>query len=200
MSGGALPTVQGPATATLTSVQPTRTSVSHSLKRQTRTSNAQRWSIAFEWSPMRRAVFMQFYAFLLAQRGQADTFTCKLDGHAAPLGLWTGTPIVNGANQTGRTINLSGFTYSQVGIAKAGDIIKFAGHSKVYMVTADATSSGTGTATLSIEPALMQSPAHAEAVVSSNVPFAVKLVSDNLDMVMRSGMLSPLAITVAEDY
>ena len=197
---GALPTVQGPATATLTSVQPTRLSVSHSLKRQARTSNAQRWAMALSWSPMRRSVFMQFYAFLLSQRGQADTFTCTLAGHTTPQGVWTGTPVVAGAAQTGRSVNLSGFTNSVTGIAKAGDLLKFANHTKVYMVTADANSSATGTATLSIEPALMQSPGNAEAVVSGSVPFTVALAADNLDMALGSGMLTPLNITVVEVY
>jgi hypothetical protein len=200
MSGGALPTVQGPAGATLTSVQPTRLSVSHSLKRQARTSGAQRWAIAINWSPMRRSVFMQFYAFLIGQRGQADTFTCTLAGHTAPQGLWTGTPVVSGASQTGRSVTLSGFPGSQTGIAKAGDLIKFAGHTKVYMVTADANSNVSGIAALSIEPALLQSPANAEAVVSSNVPFTVALAADNLDMALSPGLLTPLAISVVEVY
>jgi hypothetical protein len=200
MSGGALPTVQGPATATLTSVQPTRLSISHSLKRQARTSNIQRWGIAFSWSAMRRSVFMQFYAFLIAQRGQADTFTCTLAGHTAPQGTWPGTPVVTGAGQTGRSINLSGFTASQTGVAKAGDLIKFTGHTKVYMVTADANSSVTGTATLAIEPALLASPANGELVVYNNVPFTVAMTSDNLDMALSPGMMAPLSISVVEVF
>lgn len=200
MSGGALPTVQGPASATLTSIQPTRVSVSHSLKRQARTSNAQRWAISFTWSPMRRSVFMQFYAFIVSQRGQADTFTCTLAGHTTPQGSWLGTPVVSGASQTGRSINLSGFTASQTGVAKAGDLFKFAGHTKVYMVTADANSNVSGLATLSIEPALVVSPGNAEAITSSNVPFTVALASDTADMALSPGLLTPLSISVAEVY
>lgn len=200
MSGGALPTVQLPASATLTSVQPTRTSVSHSLRRQARTSGVQRWAISLGWTPMRRSVFMQFYAFLLGQRGQADTFTCTLAGHTAPQGTWSGTPVVSGASQTGRSVVLGGFTASQTGVAKAGDLFKFAGHTKVYMVTADASSNGSGVATLSMEPALLVSPSSGEALVSSNVPFTVALTSDNLDMALSPGMLSPLAISVVEVY
>lgn len=197
---GTMPTVQMPAAATLTSFQPTRTSEGHSLKRQARTSGAQRWAIAFQWAPMPRSIFMQFFAFFTAQRGQADTFTCTLAGHTAPLGTWAGTPVVSGAGQTGRVVNLSGLTPSQVGICKAGDLLKFAGHTKVYMVTADATSTAGGLVALSIEPALLVSPAAAESLVTSNVPFTVARVSDTLEMPLTPGLLTPLAVTVVEAW
>ena len=200
MSGGALPTVQGPVSATLSSVTSTRVSTAHSLKRSARTNNAQRWRIAFSWSPMRRSIFMQFFAFLMAQRGQADLFTCTLAGQTTPLGSWAGAPVVSGATQSGRSVNLSGFTINQTGVAKTGDLIKFAGHTKVYMVTADANSNGTGLATVSIEPALLVSPANGESLTTSNVPFTVALAADNLDMALTPGMLTPLSITVVEAW
>jgi hypothetical protein len=173
-------------------------SVSHSLKRQVRTRNAQRWAISYTWSPMDRSAFMQFYAFLLSQRGQYDTFTCTLYGARWPLGSWAGTPVVNGAAQTGSTINLKGFTASATGVAKAGDLLKFNGHTKVYMVTADANADGTGLATLSIVPALMTSPADNEIIVTNNVPFTVALTSDNADVTVSAGGLAPLSINVVE--
>ena len=197
---GTLPTLQGPANATLTSIQPTRISVSHSLKRQARTSNAQRWAISFVWPPMKRSVFMAYYAFLLAQRGQADTFVCTMPGHTAAQGTWSGSPVVSGAGQTGRSVVLGGFTASQAGVAKAGDLIKFAGHTKVYMVTADAASNVSGVATVAIEPALVASPANGESVVSSNVPFTVAMTSDNLDMALSPGMMAALSVSVIEVY
>ncbi|OXE36903.1 MAG: hypothetical protein CGW95_04780 [Phenylobacterium zucineum] len=197
---GTLPTVRGPATASLSSVQPTRVSVSHSLKRQVRTRNAQRWAISYVFSPMLRDHFMVFYAFLIAQRGQFDTFTCTLNGSNAPRGSWAGNPLVNGASQTGRTISLKGFTSVTSGIAKAGDLIKFAGHSKVYMVTADAASDVSGNVTLNIEPALLVSPANNEAIVTNSVPFTVALASDNADIVAGAGGLAPLSINVIEVF
>ena len=197
---GALPTVINPTTVTLRSVQPTRVSVSHSLKRQARSSNAQRWALSFGYQVMSRALLAPLYAFLLGQRGQADTFTTVLPGHTAPQGSWTGTPVVNGASQTGSSINVSGFTASQTGIAKAGDLLKFAGHTKVYMVTADANSSVSGTATLSIQPALMQSPATNEAITSSNVPFTVARTSDSMDSGIQAGPLYSLSLDMIEVY
>ena len=196
----ALPTIETPSSATLSAIQPTRVSVSHSLKRQARSSNAHRWTLKFGYALMPRAHIMQFYSFLLNLRGQADTFTTILPGHTTPQGSWAGTPVVAGASQTGAAVNLSGFTASQTGIVKAGDLLQFAGHTKVYMATADASSSGTGTATVSIRPALMQGPANGEAVASSNVAFTVALASDSMDTSIQAGPLYALNIDMVEVY
>jgi predicted urease superfamily metal-dependent hydrolase len=149
---------------------------------------------------MKRAEFAALHAFLLSQRGQADTFTTVLPGHTAPQGTWAGAPVVSGAGQSGASVALSGFTASQTGVAKAGDLLKFAGHSKVYMVTADANSSGTGTATLSIQPALIASPANGEALTTSSVPFTVALASDNLDANLSPGVIYGLEIDLVEAW
>lgn len=198
---GALPlSTRLPAAVTLRSMQPTRTSLAHSLKRQARTRGPQRWGLSMRWAALRRAEFAVFQAFLLSQRGQADTFTTLLPGHTAPQGTWAGAPLVNGAAQTGRAIIMDGFTVSQTGVAKAGDLLKFSGHSKVYMVTADANSNASGQATLAIEPALIASPADNEAIVTSNVPFTVALASDNLDTNITPGVLYTLDIDLVEVF
>jgi hypothetical protein len=77
-------------------------------------------------------------------------------------------------------------------------LLKFNGHTKVYMVTADANADGTGLATLSIVPALMTSPADNETIVTNNVPFTVALTSDNADVTVSAGGLAPLSINVVE--
>jgi hypothetical protein len=197
---GTLPTPKVATQVTLTSGQPTRVSVGHSFKRSARTSGAQRWAIKKSWSALTRPVFAQLHAFLISQRGQADPFTTTLEGYTTPQGSWLGTPVVSGAGQTGRSIALSGFTASQTGVAKAGDLLKFAGHSKVYMVTADANSSAGGLATLAIEPALIASPANAEALITGNVPFTVALASDSLDTTVSIGGFFSLDIDLVETW
>jgi hypothetical protein len=68
------------------------------------------------------------------------------------------------------------------------------------MVTADANSSGTGTATLSIQPALIASPANGEALTTSSVPFTVALASDNLDANLSPGVIYGLEIDLVEAW
>ena len=60
---------------------------------------------------------------------------------------------------------------------KAGDFIKFASHTKVYMVVSDVTSSSGG-ATVTIEPPLLIALTDDSVVTYDNVPFTVYLTSD----------------------
>ena len=81
-----------------------------------------------------------------------------------PLG---GTPAVNGAGQTGATINSNGWTAAAASRLKKGDIIQFAGVYAVnpvsgdhlqdlaqWVLTADVSSDASGNAALPIAPAL----------------------------------------------
>jgi hypothetical protein len=199
MSGGTLPLPILPSAVTLRSTQPTRTSLAHSLKRQARTRGAQRWAMRFSWTIINRAAFAPIYAFLFAQRGQADTFTLTVPGHTAPQGTWLGTPVVNGAGQTGCTVSLRGLTASQAAAAKAGDILKF-GHSKVYMVTADAASDGTGLATVAFQPQLIAAIGDGEALTTTSVPFTVAMASDNLDSPISPGIVYGLDVDFVEVF
>ena len=71
-----------------------------------------------------------------------------------------------------------GWTTANTGVIfKAGDFLKFANHDKVYTVTADAISDGSGDETISIEPALVTSPANDSAITYTSVPFTVALRS-----------------------
>lgn len=84
------------------------------------------------------------------------------------VGVATGTPLVNGAGQTGATLVTKGWTNSVTGILKAGDVFTIAGVYSInpqtyqstgilqqFVVTADANSgASTGPAALSISPAI----------------------------------------------
>ena len=60
---------------------------------------------------------------------------------------------------------------------KAGDFIKFASHTKVYMVVADVQASSNAS-TVTIEPPLIATVADDSVVTYDNVPFTVYLTSD----------------------
>lgn len=177
---GAYPANPSFASMKFTSIQPTLVSVSHSLARQARSrGGAQRWGIEGTYPPMLRSTFAPVIGFALAQRGQYETFTLTPPAlWSSARGIATGTPVVKGAAQTGRTVLTEGWTASQTGILLAGDFIKFAGDSKVYMVTADCNSDGAGDASVVIEPALMASPADHAVITVNSVPFTVAFASD----------------------
>ena len=198
---GTFPSSPAPSSVKLGTIQPTLVSVGQSLKRQTRTRGAQRWKATLSWPNRTRAEFAPIWAFLMAQRGQWDSFQIVLAGHDTPQGSWAGgAPLVDGAAQTGRTVNLKGFTPSQTGVVKAGDLLKF-GDTKVYIATADANSTAAGKVVgLAIEPALMVSPADAEAVVYTSVPFTMALASDVNDYQVQPTPLYAFSIDLMEHW
>ena len=89
-----------------------------------------------------------------------------------PQGTVTGTPLVNGASQTGNSIITDGWAASEI-VLKAGDIIKYAGINIVYDVPADVTSDGSGNATIPINPPIFEGgePADNAPIIVTGVKF-----------------------------
>ena len=195
---GAFPTTPVPARVELTSFAPTLVSVSHSLNRQVRSRGGQRWRLTMQYPPLTRDELAPLFAFAVAQRGQFETFTFVPPDLATPRGAATGVPVVDGAGQTGRTLAIRGATASVTGWLRAGDVIKLASGPKVYMVTADADTDASGKATLSIEPALMSSPADGEAVMVRDVPFTVAFAGDSQTYTVEPGLIYGYQIDLVE--
>ena len=173
---GTFPSSPAFKSLSVSSVQPTFVSRSISGRRQSRQIGGQYFRMRATFPSMTRAEFAPIYAFVMAQRGRYESFTLIPPVLNAGLGSPAGTPLVNGASQTGRSIVTDGWNAS-ITIFKAGDYLKFANHDKVYTVTADATSNGSGASTITIEPALVTSPADDSAIIYTSVPFTVALRS-----------------------
>lgn len=105
------------------------------------------------------------------------------------VGAYGGTPVVNGAGQTGSSLVTGGWTASVSGLLNVGDVFTIAGvfavnpRSKVstgqlqnFTVTATANSSGGGAATLSIYPAIVTTGAYqtVSASPANNATITVK--------------------------
>jgi len=169
------PTTPVPNSISITSLNPTYTSVTHSLKRQVRTRGGQRWSIDATFPPLTRTDFAPIWAFAQKQKGQFGVFTFTPPIYSNSSGTASGTLRVN--NSAGyiagtTTITVDGLT----GTLKAGDFIKFAGHDKVYTIVADATTS------LTIEPVLQKPVVNNEVVTFNGVPFTVSFSTDNQNL------------------
>ena len=173
---GTFPTSPKFQSLAVSSFQSTFVSRSISGRRQARQIGGQYWIMRAKFAPMTRAQFAPIHAFVMAQRGRYESFTLTPPVLSTGLGSPAGTPLVNGADQTGRSVVTDGWNNS-ITIFKADDYIKFANHDKVYTVTADASSSGAGASTISIEPALVTSPADDSAITYASVPFTVALRS-----------------------
>jgi hypothetical protein len=129
-----------------------------------------RWLLNAKWPPMNRATFEPFAAAFGQLFGRYGTFLFgDFDGRN-PRGVGTGTPEVNGANQVGNNLITNGWTDSVTGILKAGDYIQLGtGETqRLHKVLQDASSDGSGNATLLIWPRLRYSPASGASIVLVN--------------------------------
>ena len=197
---GTFPTTPAPSAIKIQSYQPTRVSLSHNLRRSVRTNGAQRWVVTADWVGLTRVQFAPIHAFVVAQRGQWDTFTAVLPAHKLPQGVATGTPLVNGTNQQGRSLTTRGWTAGLTGALKAGDFIGLSGQTKVYMTTADVNADAYGLATVPIEPALLAVPADGATLAVRNVPFTLALGSDTLESAVAPGSIYNFSLQLVEAF
>jgi len=178
---GAFPTTKKPRVFNFVSNRPNSTAYTLSGKRSVKQFAAQYFSFSVQMPPMKQSDFQEYYAFLVKQKGSFEDFTFEypLDNLGADKGE---TDILtNGAQAVGdNTIAMDGFSVSTTGVLKGGDLIKFSGHDKVYMVTGDANSNASGQATVSIEPPLQAALADNEAVTVNKPSFTVVLVQDDV--------------------
>lgn len=146
-------------------------SESISGRTQVRNIGGQRFEFSAAYSKLSRSEFAPVQAFVMAQRGMAETFSIVLPEISSQSGDASGTVLTSIAEDIGQTdISIDGL----VGTLKAGDMIKFDNHSKVYMIVSDLTGPGT----LSIQPALRVAVSDNTALTYDNVPFTVRLNND----------------------
>ena len=155
----------------LSSVQPTVRTTSLSGRQQVRSFGGQYYSATITMPLLSEKDLRTVYAFLIKQRGGRNSFTI------APTNLKNvsgtqGTSVGCGAGTIGNTtIALD----SGTGLYKAGDMIKFSGHSKAYMIVIDQP----GTTTITFEPPLTTTVASSETIKSgSTFEMTVRLTED----------------------
>jgi len=147
---------------------------------QSHAYSGQTWQADISLPPMKRDDAEQWIAWLISLRGQYGTFLLNDPSATAPRGSAGGTPLVNGALQTGGTINLDGCTASQTGWLKAGDYIQLGSgsSSKLHKVLQDADSDASGEVSLDIWPHIRTSPVDDAPVVTSSAKGVFRLSSN----------------------
>lgn len=108
--------------------------------------------------------------YIKGTMGTAAGFEWAMDQNCPThvIGAHGGTPLTNGAGQTGASLITDGWTASVTGLLKAGDIFTLAGIYSVnpqsrqstgelqqFVVTADVNSDGSGNATIPISPSII---------------------------------------------
>jgi hypothetical protein len=131
----------------------------------------QRWRFTAKYDDLTREQFAPVLAFVMSTKGGLDSFEIVPPVVSTSQNTLSGTPAVNGAHTAGdNTIQVDSFT----GTLKAGDFIKFASHTKVYMVVADRS----GVGEMTIEPALIEDVPNNNSITVTDVPFTMRLDND----------------------
>jgi hypothetical protein len=174
---GSYPTTPVFNAVNFSSEQKTITSTSDSGKMFSVQVDGQRFKFSASYPPMTRAEFAPVYAFIMKQRSQKETFTVIPPVISDAQGDVAGIISTYTSASAGDTsVQLQGITNGST--IKAGDFIKFNGHSKVYMVVEDATGDVSELATVTIEPPLREDVLVDEDILYDNIPFTVRLMND----------------------
>ena len=172
---GTYPTTPEFRSLNFSSEQKTLTSTTDSGKMFSTQIDGQRFKFSATYPPMSRSDFAPVYAFIIKQRSQKETFQISLPDIKNAKGNVSGTVLVKNSHTAGdTTITVDAMT----GTLKAGDLVQFAGHNKVYMIVADATADGSNEATLTIEPPLRSAISDNAVVTYDGIEFTVRLTND----------------------
>ena len=101
--------------------------------------------------------------WLLALSGTEGYFSFADPDYSSPGGVGTGTPLIDGAGQSGKIITTDGWSSSTTAIVKAGDRLSIDNH--LYFVTQTADSGTAGECTIDIFPRLRTTPADNASIV-----------------------------------
>jgi len=138
------------------------------------------WRATLEFPFYTQDQFREIQAFQSQARGRLNDFTVELPGisdRKATASVSTMTAKdVSDVGSTAVDVALTGWTSGT--ILKAGDVIKFSNHSKVYMVTGDVTPDSAGDVQINFEPALITAVTISTTVTFNNVPFKMIMTND----------------------
>ena len=178
---------------------PTLVNQTLSGRKQVRQIGAQYFSFTVQMPPMQQEKAQEVFAFLQKQKGSFEDFTIQAPLNNLGAGRSETDILVAGAHTAGdASIAIDGFSANQTGSLKAGDIIKFANHSKIYMVQSDIDSDSGGALTVLISPNLVAALADNEAVTVNKPSYTVYLASNEIMYVTDASNLYSISFDVRE--
>lgn len=180
-----LPTVSGIRSIVLRTKNSVGISQSpFTFKQQVVSYGGQYWEADIELPVMSRDEAEEWVSFLVQLKGFEGTFLLGDPSGATPRGSASsapGTPVVNGASQTGGSLSIDGLPASATGYLKAGDYIQLGGGSgaTLHKVLKDVDSNTSGEATLDVYPSIRTAPSDNASVIVSNAKGVFRLSSND---------------------
>jgi hypothetical protein len=146
------------------------------LERTTYEFTGERWDFDASIVSLRGVNARALMCTILQMRQMANSVTIPISlfgDDFALKGAATGTIKVDGASQTGRTINLKDAPHS-VTVFKAGDFLNIG--TKLYTALADAISDSSGDVAVSLWPSVLVAPSDGDTIIYSAPTITVQLL------------------------
>ena len=168
------PTVTGSASVTIEALSVVGITQSiFTLEEQVQAHQGQAWAASVGLPTMKRTNAEQWIAFFLSLNGIEGTFLMSDPGGLTPRGTaddTPGTPVIDGASQTGNALAIDGCPVSETGYLLKGDYIQLSSGitTRLHRILNDADTDSLGAVTLDIWPNLRESPGDGGTVVVEN--------------------------------
>jgi len=158
------------------------------------------WLATYELPPIRddKAGAAEWQAFLVELMGESGRFFGFDPKRKTPRGSNLGTPLVDGAAQTGKSLTTKGWTATQTGLLLPADYFEVNGEYK--MVTASVDSDGGGLATINFVPPLRASPPDSDPIVTVNPKVTMKLINDDQSFWNEDVITYGMVFSAAESF
>ena len=177
-------------------VMPAQTNVSDwTGRRQTIASGRGWWEAQITFPPIVGTTNINAWrSFIAKSRGAANDFQVKVDPTAQSSS--TAIPLVNGAGQTGRTLNTDGWPTSTT-VLQAGQYVTI--NNQLLQLTENVTSNGSGVAVLTFEPPVRVSPSDNAAIEYKN-PYCLMYLVEEPTLSVETGYVYSLSLNLRESF
>lgn len=162
---------------------------------------AEMWSGTATLPELTRTSASTWIAFLMELRGMTNAFQLGDPMAITPLGIPSGTPVVNNSLNNGnpamsQSLGTSGWTANASGLLLPGDYIQI-GY-RLHRVLDQVNADSSGNATISIWPSLRELPVSSAAVVTENTQGLFRLASNERAYSFDITRLTRLSFTFQE--
>lgn len=161
----------------------------------------QRWHFQVQYSALSREEAEELISRLIALNGREGTLLVGDASARTPRGAASGNPVVDGADQSGNTLAVRGFTPSVSGQLKRGDYLQIGDGSaaRLYKCLSDADSDADGKAVLDIWPNLRPpAPADGAALIFNDAKGVFRLVENRIPWDVAGAMDWGIDFSVTE--
>ena len=146
------------------------------------TNSTTKWKGTLQYPPVSYEDFLPIQAFVSRCQGSLNEFDLVMpeisthNPHPNQL-----TYVSSDASAGATSVSITSDQINKNNLLKAGDVIRFPNHTKVYMVTETVTTDGSGNGTIQIQPGLITpvgNDSAGDTITVSDVPFRMILTGD----------------------